>query len=310
MEILFLGTGAAWCLPEYSCTCAICSKMLSIGEERIRTSLLLRGSESILVDCGPDARIQMKAYQVEQPDAILITHEHADHFLGLDDLLAFRRSMPRDSWKPIPLYATEPVWKAIETRFGHLVGSLIERRYALPGVALEGLKMRVTPFKTYHGPAAVGSVGYVLEDMVSGRDFKVVYTSDFSRLEDEPPILMNPDLLVIQSHWLNEPRENRPNHMSFQRAIEYIRKWKPRRGTYLVHISDADQVPGDPCNNFLKKSAPLAPLEEPGTGLSYPIPTCQAEWQDVIERICVDHDVPGPVVVPYDGMRVDCDTMM
>ncbi len=309
MEILFLGTGAAWCVPEHSCECAICSKMRAKGEERTRTSFLVRGSENILVDCGPDLRIQMKAHQLERPDAILITHEHADHFLGLDDLLAFRRSMPADSWTPIPLYAPEQVWKAIEIRFGHLMGSLLEKRYAVPEVQLDGLKTRVTPFKTYHGPAAKGSVGYILEDVVSEPNFKIIYTSDFSRLESEPPILMEPDLLIMQSHWFNEPRENRPNHMSFQRAIEYIRKWKPRRGTYLVHISDADQVPGDPCNTFLKKSAPLDPLEEPDSGLPYAIPTCQAEWQDVIDKICRDHEVPGPVVVPYDGMRVNCDTI-
>jgi phosphoribosyl 1,2-cyclic phosphate phosphodiesterase len=303
MEILFLGTGSAWALPEHSCACAICSRMLAEGEERTRTSFLVRGSESILMDCGPDWRIQMKANQLERPDAILITHEHSDHFLGLDDLLAFRRSMPADSWMPIPVCATEQAWKAIEIRFNHLLGSLIERRYAVPGVQLEGLKTRVTPFKTYHGPTATGSVGYVIEDQVSGQNFKIIYTSDFSRLEDEPRILMEPDVLIIQSHWLNEPRENRPNHMSFQRAMDYIRKWRPRRETYLVHLSDADQVPGDPGNTFLKKVKPLAPLEEPGSGLRYPIPTCRAEWQHVIDKICRDHDVPGPVVAAYDGLR-------
>ena len=303
MEILFLGTGAAWAVPEHSCGCAICSRMVAEGEERTRTSFLVRGSENILVDCGPDWRIQMRTHQLERPDVILITHEHGDHFLGLDDLLAFRRSLPVDSWTPIPVYATEQSWKAIEIRFGYLLGSLIERRYAVPGVQLEGLKTRVTPFKTYHGPTAAGSVGYVLEDQVSGQDFKIIYTSDFSRLEAEPRILMEPDVLIIQSHWLNEPRENRPNHMSFQRAMDYIRKWRPRHETCLVHISDADQVPGDHCNTFLKKVQPLAPLEEPGSGLAYPIPTCQAEWQDVIDKICRDHDVPGPVVAAYDGMR-------
>lgn len=307
MEILFLGTGSAWAVPEHSCACAICSRMLAKGEERTRTSILVRGSESILMDCGPDLRIQMKANQMERPDAVLITHEHLDHFGGLDDLLAFRRSMPRESWKPIPVYATDQCWKAIEVRFGYLLGSLIEQRLAVPGVQLEGLKTRVIPFKTYHGPSAAGSVGYVLEEQVSGQDFKIVYTSDFSRLEAEPPLLMEPDVLIIQSHWLNEPRENRPNHMSFQRAVDYIRKWNPLAATYLVHLSDADQVPEDPCNNFLKKSAPLAPLAEPGSGLAYPIPTCQAEWQDVIDKICTDHDVDGPVIVPHDGMRVICE---
>ncbi len=303
MEILFLGTGAAWALPEHSCDCAICARMLAEGEERTRTSFLVRASESILVDCGPDWRIQMKRHQLKRPDAILITHEHHDSFLGLDDLLAFRRSMPRDSWRPIPVYATEPTWKAVETRFGHLLGSLIEKRYALPGARLEGLETRVTPFKTYHGPKVEGAVGYVLEDQVSGRNFKIVYTSDFSRIEDEPLILVEPDVLIIQCNWLNEPRENRPNHMSFQRALDYIRKWRPRRETFLTHFSDADQIPGDPCNNFSKKVEPLAPMEEPGTGIRYPVPTCQVEWQNLVDRICEDYHVPGPVVVAYDGMR-------
>ena len=100
MEILFLGTGAAWAVPEHSCACAICSRMLAEGEERTRTSFLVRGSESILMDCGPDWRIQMKTHQLGRPDAILITHEHSDHFLGLDDLLAFRRSMPAKASDP------------------------------------------------------------------------------------------------------------------------------------------------------------------------------------------------------------------
>jgi phosphoribosyl 1,2-cyclic phosphate phosphodiesterase len=304
MEILFLGTGAAWALPEHSCGCAICTRMLAEGEERMRTSFLVRGSESILMDCGPDWRIQMRAYRLERPDVILITHEHADHISGLDDLLAFRRSMPAASWRPIPVYATEQAWKAIEMRFGYLLGSLIEKRSAAPDIPLEGIKTRVTPFKTYHGPTAVGSVGYVVEDEVSGQPFKIVYTSDFSRLEVEPPILMEPDVLIIQSHWLNEPRENRPNLMSFQHAMNYIRKWKPRRDTYLVHLSDADRVDGDPCNNFLKKLEPLAPLAESGSGIPYPVPTCQAEWQDTVNRVAADYQIPGPVVVTYDGMSV------
>ncbi len=63
--------------------------------------------KTILVDCGPDIRVQMKAVGCRRPDAILITHEHGDHYLGMDDLLVLRRSMPVDEWAPIPVYATE-----------------------------------------------------------------------------------------------------------------------------------------------------------------------------------------------------------
>jgi phosphoribosyl 1,2-cyclic phosphate phosphodiesterase len=302
MEILFLGTGAAWSLPEYSCGCATCTKMKSLGEERTRTSFLVRCNETILVDCGPDIRQQMWNHGIERPDLILITHEHGDHFLGLDDMLAFRRSLPRDEWELLPVYASEVAWKAIEVRFGYLVGSLIEKRYCEPGVSLEGTKTRITPFKTFHGPTAAGSVGFVLEEVTEKGTFKLVYTSDFMRIDHEPEILMEPDVLVIQSHWLNEPEVNRPHHMSFQNAIDFIKRWAPKRSTYLVHISDGDQVPGDSCNQFLKKYKPLSPLTDPTSGVAYPVPRCLHEWQEVVDKICSGYDIPGPVIVTHDGM--------
>jgi phosphoribosyl 1,2-cyclic phosphate phosphodiesterase len=305
MEIVFLGTGSAWCIPEHSCTCAICEKLVSCGEQRTRTSFLVRSTETVLVDCGPDVRAQMIANRIERPDLILITHEHGDHYLGMDDLLAFRRSLPKELWKPLPVYATEQAWKAMELRFGYLVGSLIEKRLAVPGDPLQGTKTRITPFKTFHGLIASGSVGYVLEENPgSDGSCKLVYTSDFARLEEEPSIIYDPDVLVIQAHWFNEPKENRPNHLSFQRAIDYIKQWMPRKGSYLVDISDGDQVPGDPCNAFLKKYVPLSPLSHPSSGEPYPVPRCHSEWQEVVDRVSADYGIPGPVTVAYDGMTV------
>ena len=133
MKITFLGTGAAWRLPEHSCKCEICATMNQEGESRTRTSINIESAEKILVDCGPDIRDQMYECNLEKPDHVLITHEHGDHFLGLDDLLAFKRSMPADEWKPIPVYATEIAWKSIEVRFYYLLGSLIEKRLVTPG---------------------------------------------------------------------------------------------------------------------------------------------------------------------------------
>ncbi len=303
MEILFLGTGSAWGVPEHACECAICSEMRARGEERTRTSFLVRSDEVLLVDCGPDLRRQMIRSGMECPDAVLITHEHGDHFLGLDDLLPFRRSVPVDQWKPLPVYATEITWKSIEARFGYLLGSLMEKRLAIPGKLLEGLATRVTPFKTFHGPSAPGSVGYAIEESKPNGNTKLVYTSDFLKM-DEKPILMEPSALIMQVHWLYEPRNNRPYHMSFQRAIDYIRRWNPIGETYLVHMSAGDLVPGDPKNNILKKLEPVEPMVDPTTGEIYPIPRCQDEWQTVVNRICRDYGITGPVLVAEDGMKV------
>ena len=69
---------------------------------------------------------------------MLITHEHGDHYLGLDELLCFRRNLPPKDWTPIPVYATEQAWSQVETRFGYLLGSLLEKRLAIPGRNLRG----------------------------------------------------------------------------------------------------------------------------------------------------------------------------
>lgn len=308
MEILFLGTGSAWSLPEHSCGCAICTGMTELGEERTRTSFVVRsGAETILVDCGPDLRVQMRRHGLERPDLILITHEHGDHYLGMDDLLVFRRSVPKTAWTPIPVYATEQSWKEIATRFGYLVGSLVERRHVVPGTQVAGPRMKITPFKTFHGPFAKGSVGYVFENGSSEPPFKLAYTSDFMRLEAEPDFLLEPDILVMQAHWLNEPVENRPHHMSFQNALEYIERWRPKKATYLVHISDADKVPGDPCNDFVKKYDAASPLAVPNSDVAYPVPRCQSEWQTVVDRIRSDRGIPAPIIVARDGLRVVTD---
>ena len=112
-------------------------------------------------------------------------------------------------------------------------------------------------------------------------------------------------MLVIQSHWLNEPEVNRPSLLSLQRALPMVIDWKPKDKVFLVHISDADQVPGDPANEFLKKIPPEDPLKDSRTGTPYPIPTCQAEWQQVAEHVFKDHNISVPVQVAYDGLTVE-----
>jgi phosphoribosyl 1,2-cyclic phosphate phosphodiesterase len=157
------------------------------------------------------------------------------------------------------------------------------------------------PFKTYHGPMAKGSVGYIIED----GEKRLMYTSDLLHVEGEETRVGRPDVLVIQSHWLNEPEFNRPSLLSLQRALPMIQAWKPKEKVFLVHISDADQVDGDPANDYLKKVPPAAPLKDPRTGIPYPVPTCQAEWQEIAERVFQDNNINVPVRVAYDGLVVE-----
>ena len=300
MKLTFLGTGSAWSLPEIGCTCLICQNMRKKEETRLRTSLYLESHDRILIDCGPDIVRQWWANGLEGVEAVLITHEHGDHYLGLDELVALRRSSVQREWRPISTYATVEAWDTIELRFDYLLEKTLKKKLAVPGQPLEGLRTKVIPFKTFHGPVATGSVGYVIE----GSGKKLVYTSDLLHLETQEDLIRYPHVLVIQSHWLNEPEFNRPSLLSLQRALPMVSDWKPKEKVFLVHISDADQVPGDPANNFLKKIPPEDPLKDPRSGTPYPIPTCQAEWQQVAEQIFKDHKISVPVQVAYDGLTV------
>jgi phosphoribosyl 1,2-cyclic phosphate phosphodiesterase len=306
MELHFLGTGGAWGLPEHTCPCATCRHLRSIGERRTRTSLWLEGAAKVLIDPGPDLRAQLMREDLPRPDVVLITHEHGDHFLGLDDLLCYRRAVSPDDWQPIPVFATAKAWEQIGPRFGYLLGSLLEKHVAEPGEPLEGAcfgsDLNCVPVKTDHGPMPQGSVGYRLTLGEEGRRVELGYTSDMIGLTD-PDGFTGLDLLVCQSHFLSEPQVNRPNHLSLQRALKFLARWQPGR-VYLVHLSCQDFIPGDDAaNQMLKKYAPAEALSAPD-GQPYPIPRDQASWQETAQRVFRDRGLNMPVHVAWDGLKV------
>jgi len=306
MEIIFLGTGGAWGLPEHQCPCQTCRHLRAIHERRGRTSLWITAPAPILVDPGPDLRAQIMAHDLPRPAAVLITHEHHDHYLGLDELLCYRRNLPPGDWQPIPVYAHPEAWPAIEQRFAYLIPSLLVKRLAIPGEPLAGQPfdpdLVCTPVKTDHGPVPKGSVGYILEQRRPQGVYRLGYTSDLTRTLD-PLACAGLDCLVCQCHFLNEPKVNRANHLSLQNALPLLKAWRPDRA-YFVHLSCQDVIEGDePANAMLKKYPPASPLCDPG-GRPYPIPGDQASWQATVERVLFDHGLALPATVAHDGLKV------
>ncbi len=306
MELTFLGTGGAWGLPELHCDCVICREVRRCHEKRTRTSLFLSGKTNLLIDCGPDAKAQLAEQGIDKVDAVLITHEHGDHYMGLDELVAFKRNSPRGRFRPIPLYTSAKSWEVIGQRFSYLTDMGVLRIHIItPGEPFSLGDLDIIPFKTNHGSFALGSVGYILtQKNTRGDPVRLVYTSDFEDLPETHPSLMSPDYLIIQSFWLNEPRKNTPHHMSFQRALDFIEAWRPKRETFLVHIGDGDCIPGDRANTVLKKREPKDPLRSP-EGEPYPVPRSQKEWDGIIDRILRDRGFSHRVKVAFDGMSLE-----
>jgi phosphoribosyl 1,2-cyclic phosphate phosphodiesterase len=306
MELVFLGTGAAWGLPELHCPCRICEEMRRRGEKRTRTALLLKCTSSLLIDCGPDIREQLCRLPSDVPGGVLITHEHGDHYLGLDELFVYKRLAPRGTFEPIPVYLSAWSWEVISRRFDYLEDmGVIKIVRVEPGRWFTHGEWRIFPFKTDHGPFAAGSLGYLITaHEPDGDQVSLLYTSDFMELPQLPQELLRPDYLVIQSFWLNEPRENRPRHMSFQRAMAFITRLEPRKETFLVHMGDADIIPGDPANSMLKKYQPLDPMKAPGSDTPYAIPLNQEQWETTVNRILRDRDLDYRITVARDGLKV------
>ena len=96
MKVIFLGTGTSHGVPVIGCKCPVCTST-DKRDKRHRTSLYVSEPASIIIDTGPEFRIQALRSNVTSPDAVLITHSHADHLNGLDDLRIFShtKSVPK-----------------------------------------------------------------------------------------------------------------------------------------------------------------------------------------------------------------------
>ena len=114
MKFKFLGTGTSQGIPVIGCHCEVCTST-DLRNRRFRSSGLITtdAGKKILIDCGPDFRMQMLENKEDSIDAVLLTHEHNDHVIGLDDLrpLIFRNK------KDMALYSNKRVGDEVRYRF-------------------------------------------------------------------------------------------------------------------------------------------------------------------------------------------------
>lgn len=225
MILTFLGTGTSQGVPVITCDCNVC-KSADHKDRRLRCSAMLNVQGKTLVfDAGPDFRQQMLRENVQNVDAILLTHEHKDHVAGLDDIRPynFRRN------KPMDLYMEERVKVRIEEEFSYVFA---ENKY--PGVPemlihvienkpfeIEGIE--VIPIRVLH---------YKLP-IFSFRIQTFAYLTDVSYIDDcEKKKLRNLDVLVVNAL----RHEEHYSHFNLEQALQLVSELKPKR-TYLTHIS-------------------------------------------------------------------------
>lgn len=226
MKVYFLGTGTSQGIPVIGSQHSVC---LSSDEKdkRLRVSVWVETEKaSLVVDCGPDFRQQMLNSKCQHIDALLFTHEHADHTAGLDDIRPFFFKQGA-----IPIYAHQRVLKNLERRFDYIFQT--ENKYpGAPSVIENEVKEdqsfsvnneKIVPINAMHGTLQV--FGYRIQDFVYLTDVKTIETSEINKIK-------NCKVLVVNC--LRE--EPHATHFNLEEVLHFISLVQPKT-TYLTHIS-------------------------------------------------------------------------
>jgi len=237
--LTFLGSGTSMGVPTLGCDCAVCASSITNGpglpalsprNRRTRPSVLVSWEEhNVVIDTGPDFHAQAIAAGIHRLDAVLYTHGHADHVLGLDDLrpLSFHNS------ENLPLYADEQTAITIERIFDYTFNSehkyptrarvALHRIATTPGAAVELFGVKFLRIPVTHGSQTI--TGF--------RFGTAAYLTDLSDLDPASiPLLAGLDILILDAL----RREPHPTHSHLDKSISMVEQLAPRRALF-THIS-------------------------------------------------------------------------
>lgn len=229
MRITILGCGTSTGVPVIACPCDVC-RSSDPRNRRTRSSIVVaQNGANLLVDTAPDLRFQAMAAGLTHIEAVLYTHDHADHIFGMDELRSFNFAMGR----AIPIYGNEKVIRRIQTVYSYIWDPEAPRGGGLPMInpnIIEGPLtlggIEVVPLPLWHG-----------EQMIFGYRFggRMAYLTDVSRVPDETLDLCRGLDLVIVDGLRYRPHNT---HFSVDEAVEVVMKLGPRRAL-LTHMSHA-----------------------------------------------------------------------
>jgi phosphoribosyl 1,2-cyclic phosphate phosphodiesterase len=225
LRITFLGTGTSHGVPIIGCDCETC-RSTDPRDTRLRPSIFVEtGGARVLVDAGPDLRAQALRHGIRRVDAILFTHSHADHILGIDDVRRFNALKKG----PMPCHADARTLGDIRKTFHYVFDAAAPKGGGLPSLELLPIEgplrvgdLDVQPIPVWHGSRAI--LGF--------RFGRFAYLTDCNGLPDEAwGLLEGLDAVVLDA--LRE--QPHPTHFSLSEAVEAARRIGARR-TFFTHM--------------------------------------------------------------------------
>ncbi len=238
-------------VPTLGCDCDVCQDALRPNSPNRRTRPSLRidfDGHTVIIDTGPDFHAQAVRERINHVDAVLYTHGHADHILGMDDLrpLTFRKP------DGLPLFADDATAKIIERVFEYTFRKIdryptaarvvINRIDTTPGAATTLFGMPFQYIPVTHGRHTIA--GY--------RFGSAAYLTDMSDIPPQSiPLLQDLDILILDA-LRHEPH---PSHSHLANSVELATRLKAKR-TYFTHISH--YLDHDPTNASLPGNMRLA----------------------------------------------------
>ena len=225
MKVTFMGTGTSVGVPAIGCRCAVCAST-DPRNKRTRASVLLRcDGTQVLIDASIDLRQQVLREEIDALDAVLVTHGHADHVFGLDDVRMFNFRQKR----PMPIHGSPRTLAELQRTFWYVFQTRTDAS-SRPQLALEPVDgpfrvggLDVVPFTILHGDAPI--LGY--------RMGRFAYITDGKSVPPETlPLLRDLDVLVINAL----RRTPHPTHFTLEEALRTIRVIAPQRA-FLTHLS-------------------------------------------------------------------------
>ncbi|MBZ6076972.1 MBL fold metallo-hydrolase [Microvirga puerhi] len=239
LALTILGCGSSGGVPRVAVGWGACNPDNPKNRRR-RCSVLVErtgedGVTSVLVDTSPDLRDQLLSVAVTRLDAVLITHEHADHTHGIDDLRPLVIAMHRR----MPIYADRVTSELLMSRFGYCFktppGSgyppILTANRLQPGVPVSingpGGGLEAVPFRMVHGD--IDALGF--------RFGNIAYAPDVSEMpEASLEHLQNLDVLILDALRYT----SHPTHFSVSEALGFIEKVRPKRAILTNLHTDLD----------------------------------------------------------------------